>query len=192
MQKCIAVDIDEVLVPFVNTLSHYHQKKVRQPISIPLRHAYHYASLFNLTEKESSDLVREFYSSEEHARMDALPGARWGLDSLKKKGYSISLVTGRQKYSRDATENLITRLFGHNAVDDIIFCDHYTEFAKKKHLICESLGAKYLIDDDFNQCSNCLNIGIPSYNFIGNPVYPWCDETTISVKDWEQVLKKVD
>ena len=113
------------------------------------------------------------------------------MDSLKKKGYSISLVTGRQRYSRDATENLITRLFGRDTISDIIFCDHYTEFSKKKHLICESLGAKYLIDDDCNQCLNCLNIGIPAYNFVGSPMYPWCNETTISVKDWEQVLKKV-
>tara|TARA_Y100001938_G_C8010026_1_gene389491 strand:+ start:515 stop:1090 length:576 start_codon:yes stop_codon:yes gene_type:complete len=190
MQKCIAVDIDEVLVPFFNSLAQYHQKRVNKQIRLPLKYKYHYASVLDLTEDESSELVRSFYGSEDHASMPALPGSVWALNTLKSKGYSVVLVTGRQRYSKDATESLLCRLYG-NTFDDIIYCDHYTEFSKNKSHICDALGARCIVDDSFSNCVDCMKIGIPAFNFIGNPTYPWCDPSSISVGDWENVVKKI-
>ena len=79
MQKCIAVDIDEVLVPFFSSLAQYHQKRVNKQIRLPLKYKYHYASVLDLTEDESSELVRSFYGSEDHASMPALPGSVWAF-----------------------------------------------------------------------------------------------------------------
>lgn len=185
----IAVDIDEVLVPFFHTLTKYHQKKINRTIHLPTRYRYHYAPLFNLTEKESSDLVKEFYTTDEHASMKPLPGSKFVLEKLAGNN-DIVAVTGRQRYSRRYTEQLLENLYG-NCIDEIYYCDHYTENAKSKAVMCETLGAGILIDDDQKICMECLHLGIPVYNFIGNPTYPWCEESTVSVRDWEEIYNRL-
>ena len=73
-EQGIAVDIDEVLVPFLPELAKFHQKRVRHPVKMPIRY-YHYAPLFNITEEESSKLVSDFYRSEEHSKLKPLTGS---------------------------------------------------------------------------------------------------------------------
>ena len=185
----IAIDIDEVCVPFFNTLAQYHQKKIKKTLRFPLKHKYHYAPLFNLSEDESSALVREFYASSDHLNMKALPGARHVIGKLAAK-HDVVAITGRQGYSRQHTDKLMKNLFG-NSIDEIYYCDHFTEYEKSKATLCDSMGVNLMIDDSSKICSECLNIGIPVYNFIGNPTYPWCEESSLSVRDWEEIYLRV-
>lgn len=185
----IAIDIDEVCVPFFNTLAKYHQKKIKKQLRLPLKHKYHYAPLFNLTEDETSALVKEFYSSADHAQMRPLPGARHVLSKLSRKN-DIVAITGRQSYSRIHTDKLMHNLFG-NSVGEIYYCDHFTEYEKSKAHLCEAMGVDIMIDDNSKICSECLHIGIPTYNFVGNPIYPWCEESSLAVRDWEEIYLKI-
>lgn len=190
MSKCIAVDIDEVLVPFLPELTKFHQKRVKQPVRLPIRYPYHYAPLFNMTEKESTKLVAEFYNSEEHFALKPLTGSKEILNILCKD-YVIIAVTGRQEYSRHATERLINTNFG-SSISDIIYCNQFTEFERSKADVCWKIGADYLIDDNLNACVDCLHIGLGALNFIGNPVYPWCEKNSISVIDWFDTFKCIN
>ena len=189
MSRYIAVDIDEVLVPFFPELSKYHQKKIKKTLKLPLRYPYHYAPLFKISEKESSKLVKEFYNSEEHSNIQPIYGAKDGISQLARD-YIMVAVTGRQNYSKDATEALITKHFD-NKITDIIYCDHFTAFSRSKSDICRKLGAEYLIDDSMHSCAECLSDNVPAINFIGNPIYPWCETSSIAARDWGDVLNNI-
>lgn len=190
MNKCIAVDIDEVLVPFLPELTKFQQKRSRRPVKMPLRYPYHYAPLFKITEKESTKLVADFYNSEEHAKLKPLTGSKEILDILCKD-YILVAVTGRQEYARDATERLLSDNFG-SSISDIVYCNHFTDFQKSKADVCYKIGADLLIDDSLQSCVECLYIGLGAINFIGNPVYPWCEKSAISAIDWFGVFKYIN
>ena len=190
MSKCIAVNIDEVLVPFLPELTKFHQKRVKQPVKMPIKYPYHYAPIFNITEKESAKLVADFYNSEDHANIKSLTGSKEILNILSKD-YILVAVTGRQKYARNPTEKLMSDNFG-SLFTDIIYCDHFTDFQRSKADVCWKIDADFLIDDSMHSCLECLNIGVGAMNFIGNPVYPWCEKSTISVTDWCDVFKYIN
>lgn len=182
MNRVIAVDIDEVLVPFFPTLTKYYTWRTNKQVHLPAKFAYHYAPLFNITEEESSELVKDFYSSDFHKSMKPIVGAKRRLHDLAKNNTLIA-VTGRQSYARDATEELLLEHFGGD-IQDIIYCDHFTKNARNKAEVCSDISADLLIDDSYQSCMDCLNISIPAINFIGQPTYAWCKPNPVSVPGW--------
>ena len=56
----IAIDIDEVLMPFVKPMAKW--KKLSMPTKP--KYSYIYSNMFTISEKESKAMVREFYKSE--------------------------------------------------------------------------------------------------------------------------------
>jgi len=190
MSRCIAVDIDEVLVPFLPELTKFHQKRVKRKVKTPVRYPYHYAPLFKISEKESTRLVADFYNSEEHSNLKPLTGSKEILDILAKD-YMIVAVTGRQSYAQDQTEKLLSANFG-STISDIVYCNHFTSSQKSKAEVCWKLGADLLIDDSMQSCAECLHRDIGALNFIGNPTYPWCEKSSISVIDWFDVFKSIN
>ena len=50
----IAIDIDEVLVPFLSPMAKYHNKSISKT-----RYSYVYRDIFDITEEESQKMVQE-------------------------------------------------------------------------------------------------------------------------------------
>lgn len=183
MNRIIAVDIDEVLVPFLPALKRFYTRETFINVKFPRKYPYHYAPLFNITEDESSELVKKFYTSSFHANLRSIPGAKEMVSKLSENNTLIA-VTGRQIYARDPTEKLIKNHF-RDSFKDIIYCDHFTPNARSKAQICKEISADLLIDDNYQSCKECLELSIPAVNFIGSPIYPWCDVSDISVTGWD-------
>jgi len=186
MNRVIAVDIDEVLVPFLPALSRFYTHQTNIKVKMPQRHPYHYAPLFNISEKESSDLVRDFYETSFHAGLRPIRGSQEMIKKLSENNTLIA-VTGRQTYARDPTEELIKNNF-RDSFSDIIYCDHFTSSARSKGDICKQISADLMIDDNYQSCKECLDLSIPAVNFTGSPLYPWCDLSDISVSDWGDIF----
>ncbi len=182
MNRIIAVDIDEVLVPFLPALSRFYTLQRNTTVKMPRRYPYHYAPLFNITEEESSKLVKDFYETDFHANLRPIRGSQDMIKKLSKNNTLIA-VTGRQSYARGPTEELIKNNF-RNSFADIIYCDHFTSKARSKGDICKQISADLLIDDNYQSCKECLDLSVPAVNFVGSPLYPWCNVTDISVSGW--------
>lgn len=182
MNRVIAIDIDEVLVPFFSTLNRYYTYKTGKRPRLPAKFAYHYAPLFNITEEESTELVKEFYTTDFHKSMKPIVGAKRAIHELAQN-HTLIAVTGRQTYARDATEELLLEHFAGD-IQDIIYCDHFTTNARRKGEVCNSISADLLVDDSHASCMECLELSIPAANFIGKPMYPWCVESDIAVSGW--------
>jgi 5'(3')-deoxyribonucleotidase len=177
----IAIDIDEVLTPFLMTMKKWRPPK---PSLRPI-HKYVYRDIYNISEFESTKMVREFYDSEEFAKMPPIKNAIDAMIELKKNN-ELFIVTGRQEIVRKKTEKWVSDNFP-GIFSQVIMTNSFTSAEIPKSDVCKLLNIGLIFDDSMDVCQDCMNEKIAAINFIGDPVYPWCHESTISVKSWRLV-----
>ena len=175
----IAIDIDEVLVPFLSPMAKYHNKTISKT-----RYSYVYRDIFDITEEESQKMVQEFYKSQAFTWLVPMRGAQRAMYNLRRCTDKMYIVTGRQDTVREETEDWIDTFFP-NIFDDVILTNSYTPHEVKKSDICRALNIGLIIDDNKGICDQCIEAGTDALNFIGEEVYPWCEESEISIKGWD-------
>ena len=174
----IALDLDEVLVPMLSPLTSHYEKQYNRKVKTPLSKAteYNFATIFDITPREAQWLVYSFYSSDEHKKITPLPGTKETVLLWKSLGYDLYIVTSRQVYSRKYTYDLVTRNFGKDVFNDIIYCNSHSLLGDKieKGDVCNAIGADMLIDDNISNLRN-----LPEFThgvlFTGpkDSPYPW-------------------
>ena len=174
----IAIDIDEVLVPFLSPMAKYHNKSISKT-----RYSYVYRDIFDITEEESQKMVQEFYKSQAFTQLTPMRGAQQAMYKLRRGADKLYIVTGRQDTVRDETEDWIDTFFP-NIFDDVILTNSYTPHEVKKSDICRALNIGLIIDDNKGICDQCIEAGTDALNFVGDEIYPWCEESEISIKGW--------
>ena len=175
--KRIAVDIDEVLTPFLPTML-----KWRRPLKVPPRYPYRCSTLYGISEIESQKLIQEFYKSDDFMNLKPFQGSKQVLGELSEYN-KLYVVTGRQDSVRLKTETWIEKWYP-GVFTDVILTNSFTDGEVSKSSICKILNIGLIIDDNFDTCMDCINNGIRAINFIGDPVYPWCQESEISMRRW--------
>lgn len=183
----IAVDIDEVLCPF------FHPMIRRAGYKVPKApHPYVYRKALGISEKESSDMVHDFYDSKKFKKLKPLPHAQFGIYNLLGKGYKLYAVTGRQQVARELTENWLDTFFP-NAFHDLVTTNSFTKDEVSKFKICKSLNLSSIIDDNYDICKECKKHGIDSVHFTGDPTYEWCHQRHPLIpraSNWLEVLNE--
>ena len=177
----IAIDIDEVLVPFLRPMAKHHKKSISKT-----RYSYVYRDIFDITEEESQKMVQEFYKSQAFTQLTPIKGAQRAMYKLRKDADKMYVVTGRQDIVREETEDWID-IFFPNIFDDVILTNSYTPHEVKKADICRALNIGLIIDDNKGICDQCIEAGTDALNFIGEDIYPWCVESEISIKGWDKL-----
>jgi 5'(3')-deoxyribonucleotidase len=176
----VAIDIDEVLTPLLKTMV-----KWRPPArALPAVYPYVYRKIYNITEEESKKMVREFYETPEFANLPVMPYAYKTLNKLVQNDYKLYVVTGRQHVVRAQTEEWVSENFP-GIFTDVILTNSYTPGEVKKVDVCQMLNIGLLIDDNLVACSECLDRNIVAINFVGDPMYPWCLPSSISMNSWK-------
>jgi 5'(3')-deoxyribonucleotidase len=179
----IAIDIDEVLVPFLNPMARYHRQKSGIRKTDKPKFDYVYRDIFNVTEEESQKMVREFYESPHFQVLQPIRGSRRVMYKFRHATDKLYVITGRQDIVREETERWIDRHFP-GIFDDIIFTNSYTPNELKKVDLCRALNIGLIIDDNMGICNECIASGIQALNFVGENTYPWCEESEISLHGW--------
>lgn len=186
--KLIAVDFDEVLFPLFIEYANYFQKKHHRKVRLPLEYPYHYATALNTSYDNAQEILGKFFVSPEHTNLKPIAGSVRTLKKLKEDGWDLAVVTARPKVVASQTQYLLDEHFD-GMFSEVIYCNHYTPFKVPKYKICESMGARVIVDDSHTNCLECLDIGMGAVNFVGNPVYPWCKESKISARTWDDVYE---
>lgn len=180
--KRIAIDIDEVLMPFAKPMFKWGNIK-----PITRKYPYNYAVALGITEKESRDLVYGYYESDEFINTKPICGASYVLGFLKSLDYDIYAVTGRQNRVRDKTEMWLDHHFPY-IFKDVILTNSYTLCEVNKEDICKSLAIQAIVDDNLSICQAAESQHIKGINFIGYPTYEWCTINSLSVNSWLDVM----
>jgi hypothetical protein len=170
MQR-IAVDLDEVLVPFVRPMAAWHRREMPSA----RKYKYVYRDMFQVSEEESQRMVRDFYKTPEFLFLHPILGSQRAMLRMRRGANKMYIVTGRQDAAREQTELWVDRNFP-GIFDDVILTNSYTPMEVKKVDICRSLALDTIIDDSIDICNDCINNGIKAINFIGDgtEIYPWC------------------
>jgi 5'(3')-deoxyribonucleotidase len=179
--KRIAIDIDEVLAPFLGTMTKW--RRPRPPL--PNKFNYVFREIWGTTERESNKMIKEFYDSEEFANLKTLPYSQEAMGKLKSRGNKLYIVSGRQEIVREKTEDWVEKNFP-GVFADVVLTNSFTHSEVKKSDVCDMLAMHGIIDDNMTACIECANRGMLAQNFIGDPVYPWCQTNPLSIKSWKQ------
>jgi hypothetical protein len=107
---------------------------------------------------------------------------------LKERYNKMYVLTGRQDIAREETETWIDTYFP-GVFDDVILTNSYTPNEIHKADICRALNIGLIIDDNKSICDKCIENGVRALNFIGDEdnIYPWCEESDISIQGWNEV-----
>jgi hypothetical protein len=180
----VAIDIDEVLMPFVKPMADWRGHKM------PRRRGYTYVyrDMFNLTEYESQKMVREFYESRAFRMIEPHEGAVEGVKRIRDRATKVYAVTGRQQPVRQKTEDWLGLHFP-GLFDDLVLTDSYTEHEIAKVDVCRALDIDTILDDSELNCLACAYGGMTVIHFAGmdGSLYPWCDCTEMSVLGWDEL-----
>jgi hypothetical protein len=85
------------------------------------------------------------------------------------------------------TENWLNQHFP-GIFHDLVMTNSFTPREVPKSSVCRALGINVIIDDNYEICKDCFKNNIDVINFIGDPVYPWCEETDIAIKSWDELI----
>ena len=178
----IAIDIDEVLMPFVKPMANWRGHKMPRTRG----YSYIYKDMFNISEYESKKMVKEFYESKVFQEIQPFDGAYEGVAKLRKQSTKIYAVTGRQNPVREKTEDWLNLHFP-DMFDDLVMTNSFTECEIGKLDVCRSLNLDTLIDDNEYNCLSCAFGGMSVVHFAGvdGVLYPWCSYRDFSVLGWE-------
>jgi 5'(3')-deoxyribonucleotidase len=179
MNSKIAIDVDEVLVHLLKPMAK------RRGVKLPenKKYNYLYREVFSCTEEESQVILRDFYMSEDFRNLKPIEGSQLAMNNLNMIFDKMYIITGRQEIVREPTEIWIEHFFP-GVFDDVILTNSFTPHEVKKSDICRALNIGLIIDDNKGICDQCIEAGTDALNFVGDEIYPWCEESEISIKGW--------
>jgi 5'(3')-deoxyribonucleotidase len=179
----IAIDIDEVLMAFVEPMAQW------KGLKMPRRrgYAYVYRDMFKISEFESQKMVRDFYESRAFEMIEPTEGAQEAVARIRNSATKVYAVTGRQQPVREKTEDWLALHFP-GVFDDLVLTNSFTEHEVAKVDVCRGLDLDTIIDDSELNCLSCAYGGMTAIHFAGSrgALYPWCDCSENSVLGWEE------
>lgn len=188
----IAVDIDDVLFPFVSGIAEYHNDLKGTNLSPKDFTSYNFAEVWGGSESEANDIVDGFVRAE-NLYLQPVEGAKEALIRLNHD-YNVVLVTARNQAFEAATVAWLRRhlpeLFQH-----VVFAGNQYDGRphRAKGVICNELNAQLLIDDHPRNIASAVECGVDGVLF-GTHAWSVLDSSLDSVKacvDWPAVIEYI-
>jgi uncharacterized HAD superfamily protein len=192
----IAVDIDEVLTPFVKHLLDFYNKRFPEnQILLENFHSYQFWEVWGGTMHEANNLVDEFFKSDDFKSQQPLEHAVQTLQKLKER-FELVIVTSRQHAIKDHTHEFLDKYYP-GIFSSVLMGNHYGKEGVKKSKpdMCKEIGAVLLIDDSLDYARQCAEANLDAILF-GD--YPWnrtkydLHENIVRVAHWKDVEQAID
>jgi 5'(3')-deoxyribonucleotidase len=195
MQKLrIAIDIDEVLVPFMATFVKHHNQRYSSTYVVDDFYTLDWQQIWGGTREEAIAKDKIFHAEKLMRQVAPLAGAKAGLDVLREY-FDLVVVTSRRDELKETTIEWLDEHFP-NYFEEIAFCNHWITTGESitKSDMCSRLGAVALIDDNADYILECVEKGIfgvlfgeYAWNQIDQPL----PEDAVRVLDWEEACHVV-
>ena len=192
-RETIAVDIDEVLFPFVDSFVEYDNALHGGEFRAENFSTYAFEDVLGTTIHEAMSRIYDFNGSS-HDHIGPLDKAREALITLSDR-FDLAIVTARHPQFEAHTSGWLNRhLDGFFSSLSHIGYHLVMEKPVKKVDVCRELGAVALIDDSISHVSECAEVGMQGILF-GD--YPWNKAETLPIgvircHDWPAVLEHFD
>ncbi|NCU29764.1 hypothetical protein EOM60_04095 [Candidatus Saccharibacteria bacterium] len=159
----IAIDCDDMLFLGAESMVNIYNRLYGTSVS--LSRAYESNNQeWQASDEEKFRRLSEIQLSDEYNQLDPIDGSVGAVHQLAGK-HELHLVTARPVQVSQATSRLIERFFpGY-------FSEIHHVGSGSKGLICSSLRADLLIDDNYKHLIDANNHGISNLSWFGD--YPW-------------------
>jgi len=157
----VAVDVDEVLVCYVDGFRKYLQRvRPEGPLDT--------TSVFHEAHSATSPLRQDFAVNGGLDNLEAVPGSIAALRKLRAAGVRLEAVTSRPPIMRQSTEALLLKLFPPGT----FAAAHFVE-GGQKGAACNAINAVALIDDQVPNIIDVASCGVIAILFDLCGSYPW-------------------
>lgn len=173
-RETIAVDADDVLGAeneamrlFINET--YGQNHSPEDYEIKGEYWGYWEQVWGVDQEEAQRRYEAFIDSGVHAHLTVIEGAIDGIAELEKD-YDLVVVTSRKDRFVDITHTWLSQHFP-QLFKGVEFVHAWSgDKEANKAIICEGIGASYLIDDNLGHCTDVAEVGVIGILF-GN--YGW-------------------
>lgn len=188
----IAVDIDDVIFPFIPELIKHYNLRKGADLTLEDFKIYHFSQVWGNTEEEANAIVAEFLT-QDLVHLQPLPGAQQAFDRLSRD-FDIVLITARNGLFAPSTTQWLQAHF-QGLFEDVIFAGnpHDTIEYREKGIICQEVGAAVLIDDSPGNLQSALDYGVDAVLFGAhnwNKVHTLPDHI-VRCRTWKEVVDHV-
>ncbi len=187
----IAVDIDEVLYPFLKEFVADHNLKFKTNLKVENFSTYEFEDSLGINRRKSIQRIYDFSSKTDQINPEPIKDSK---DAILKiaKFYDLVIITSRHPQYRDITVKWLNRHFK-NVFKSVHLIGYHKIIQNPvyKSDICLAIGAKHIIDDSLDNILDCAKKGINGILF-GD--YPWNQgnlnkfKNITRLKKWTDVL----
>lgn len=192
-RETIAVDIDEVIFPFVDEFVVYDNERFGGNFTREDFFCYRFEDVLEIPMEQAVQRVYEFNSAD-HGHISPLSEAHEAITALNEH-YNLTVVTARHPQFEPVTRRWLNRHLP-GFFEGVLHIGYakVMERPVKKVEMCRRLGAIALIDDSLEHVTECAKQGIRGVLF-GD--YPWnqaeaLPEGVTRCADWQAVLRYFD
>lgn len=192
-KETVAVDVDEVLFPFVPEFVQYDNDRYGGNLTITDFFTYRFEHVLEIPLEEAVERVYSF-NAVDHNHISPVEAAHESIERLSER-FNLVVVTARHpKFEPNTRRWLNEHLPGFFREVLHIGYASVMEKPQRKVDVCKQLGAIALIDDSLEHVSECAKDGVEGVLF-GN--YPWNQIAQLPAGvtrclDWPAVLEYFD
>jgi uncharacterized HAD superfamily protein len=190
-KQIVAIDIDEVLVPYAEGLVMHHNSKYGTKLRFEDVVHHNFGEFWGVSHEEYLKRAWQ-YIIDNHAVAVPIEGAKQAIDKLSES-YQLRLITFRSPPLKQATLAWLDKHFK-GRFGEPVFLGHGDASRALKYTkaqICHEIGAGWLIDDHLKPVLEAAQSGINTILF-GD--YPWnqaefLPNKVTRAKSWDDVLE---
>jgi len=194
-KEVLATDIDEVLFPFLQEFSGWHNQEYGTELGIDSFSTYEFSDTLGVSIPETVHRVHTFLGVE-HGFLDVLPLGE-SQEAIARLGetFKIVAITARHPQFEYSSLRYLAEYYSSTITDiTLVGTSATVEVLKSKAEVCQELGAIALIDDSIAHVTSCVEAGIEGLLF-GN--YPWNQTDNlpggvVRYHDWFEVSERFD
>lgn len=186
----IGIDIDEVVVEFMEGYLKFHNKKYNTNYNLNDITNYHlWLSGLHKTKEESVKDVTEFSNSIYFDSISLVKNVKSHLEIILKK-YNSYFVSSRSELLSEKTKNFFYSNFPSNRYKFIFSGEIYG--GKSKAEICKEENIYKMIEDNADYALDCAKNGVITFLLDK----PWNKsyekhENIVKVKNWKEIMEKL-
>lgn len=193
-KETIAIDVDEVLFPFLDEFIVHHNESYGTQVNRDQFIEYEFHIPLGLPREETIRRIYDFTYKSADVQVDPLPEARDSVEKLSKK-FDLVVVTARHSSFEEITTNWLEQHFP-NYFKHVELIGYAS--IMEKHLtkaeVCLRLGATALIDDSLLHTTQAAEVGITG---ILHGDYKWnqtnkLPDGVVRCETWPKVLEYFD
>lgn len=160
-KRVIALDIDDVLINFNESLRKFHNARYGTSYERIDIVSFELSGLWKCTRSEMVRRVMEHYHSKEHEAIEVIDGVPDVLLRYKKK-FTYVCITARPESVRAHTLPILERYFP-KLIKSAHFLGHLelgSAHCKSKAEVCHEIGAMLLVEDSLHNAEVAAHAGV--------------------------------